>query len=371
LIAHTRRRTALEVILVLLLLGFVVVAVLEHQQVNATTTPPNYIPRGGVILGPPAAPQVSVAPSTTTLPASHSLAKYIVRIHNQGPSNSCVGQTIAAIEEITEAERHARDPRYAKLWFSSGYIWNQINGGYDQAVTYQSAFATLTAQGDAPYTSFPYDGAASNDWVQPNQAARIAAYPYRASTWRTISPSDTYTMRYELDHGRPFGVAFNWYTSLAAYTSGYVTGEGGSFLFAHSTTAIGYTQYGLIMLNSWGPGFGDHGTYRLSWSFLAAMGASIIVQTPALGMPKKVIPFNVKGWNAFRAGHHKSLISYKVKGKLTPIAARWQKDHQWCKGVTGMQKWHAKQHFEQQYFSKCRATEWPKVKGAPVKFAKR
>src|SRR5579872_5934741 len=89
------------------------------------------------------------------LPASWSLARFSVRIHDQGNSSSCVGQTLATIEEITWAERHHRWP------FSSGFIYDQANGGVDGGTSYQAAYGVLLTQGDAGLSIFPHDG---QDW---------------------------------------------------------------------------------------------------------------------------------------------------------------------------------------------------------------
>jgi len=107
---------------------------------TGTSATVHYVHRGGL---KPAALPPPIHISGGRVPGYYSLARFIVRVHNQGNSSSCVGQTLATIEEITYREAHA----HQNPGFSSGFIWNQLNGGQDQGLTYDAAFSLVRAGG--------------------------------------------------------------------------------------------------------------------------------------------------------------------------------------------------------------------------------
>jgi hypothetical protein len=213
------------------------------------------------------------------IPVKHSLARFIVRIHNQGASSSCVGQTVSTIEEIT-----TREHTHRSLWFSAGYIYDQVNGGHDSGTTYDQAFSVAHTQGDARLAAFPHDG--QDWWVAPDPTARADATHHRVKSWRSISPADRYTISFEIAHGRPVAIAIpvtdSFYNQWLTPHINTVRAQYGPFHFWHSITAVAYDRRGVIILNSWGPSYGKHGLIRLSWSFLSDVGAAVVVSSPLL-----------------------------------------------------------------------------------------
>jgi hypothetical protein len=232
---------------------------------------------GGYRQGPLPPP---IAISGASPPASHSLVRFLTRTHNQGNSNSCVGQTLSTMVEIIQHERHHH------LWrhFSAGYIWNLANGGYDVGISYTAAFYILDTYGDARLRDFAPDGRSSY-WVHPTTAVMARARPYRFATYHSIAPTDRPTIEAEIAEGRPVAIAIPVYSSFNTLFGHYrsppiVDAQSGAFLFWHSLTGVGYTPAGLIVQNSWGPAFGHHGRAILAWSFIAAAGAAVVVATP-------------------------------------------------------------------------------------------
>jgi len=68
---------------------------------SATSAAVHYTHRGGLKLSK-LPPPISI--SGGRVPTAHSLGNFIVRVHDQGLASSCVGQTLATIEEITYRE---------------------------------------------------------------------------------------------------------------------------------------------------------------------------------------------------------------------------------------------------------------------------
>lgn len=242
---------------------------------------------GGLARGPLPPP---IRISGGFVPPSYSLAGSIVRVHNQGASNSCVGQTLSTILEIETAEFAANHPNFARKHpyfhlttpFSAGYIWNQATGGLDTGTTYNNAFQVLQDQGDAPLALFPPDGA--TDWAaMPGKTARTYAHYHRITQWNSILPTDRHTIEAEIVHGRPVALAIPVYDSFYQNWAGgwpLISQNTGAFWFWHSITIVGYNPSGVIILNSWGSQWGYHGLATLSWSLIAADQAGLVAQTP-------------------------------------------------------------------------------------------
>lgn len=227
--------------------------------------------KGGYKPGPMPPP---IHISGGTLPDAWSLAPYITRIHNQGSSNSCVGQTLATIGEIIARERGHT------FHFSAGYIYDQVNGGVDEGTTYDAAFHVLVHQGDATLKAFPHDGI---DYLaQPDLMARVNAGYHRFRGFRSIVPTDVHTIEYELYHGRPIALAIPVHDSFYNHfnTGSVLSSDDGAFHFWHSITVIGYSPTGIRVLNSWGPTWGENGQATITWGLLAAYGAGMEISTP-------------------------------------------------------------------------------------------
>lgn len=237
----------------------------------------------------PLPPQIHLG-AGQELPSSWWLNRYLVRIHNQGNSNSCVGQTLATMEEITQARRDAARARWHKR-YSAGFIWNQANGGQNVGVSYSAAFGILTREGDARLRDFAPDGTSSY-WVLPSAQVRAKASPYKFTAWRSIAASDRTTIKFELSHGRPIAVAMPIYSSMYNHwqTSSWITGQSGSFMFWHSMTIIGYNPSGVELMNSWGANWGDHGHSMITYSALVDAGAQLVVATPGKWFHHVTIP---------------------------------------------------------------------------------
>jgi hypothetical protein len=272
-------------------------------------------------------------------PASVSLDRWVPRLHDQGTSNSCVGQTVSTMLEIATDEFASQHRAFARsnphyrlgMWMSPGYIYNQAGGSSGGPILYSSAFGIAESQGDANYAAFPYDGISAY-WVQPGPVARAAAAYHRISSWRQIANWDDATMRYELSQGRPLAIAMPVYSSFLNMwgygTMPVISGEWGSFQFWHSMTVVGYGPTGLEILNSWA-GWGYQQRAILSWSFLQSIGAAVVIADPVLpNVPKapkgpNPAPFPAKVWNAWRSAHHLKPVPYLWHHHLSWAASVW------------------------------------------------
>lgn len=271
---HTKRHWH-QYLSVIALVGAGVVATLSVERAYV------HLRAGGFLRGP--VPQRILIGVGTNVPPHSSLSKYVTRIHDQGTSNSCVGQSLSTLVEIVHRERHLHQWRK----FSAGYIWNQVDQGRNQGISYDDAFHVLLGSGDARLKDFRPDGAFG--WgIEPNAYVRHAAYAHRFLSWRSISPADRHTMEFEISHGRPIALAIpvsdSFYTLWNSPRIPIVSSQFGPQHFYHSITGIAYNRTGLVILNSWGPLWGRNGRAILTWSFIRSQAIEVVVATP---LPKK------------------------------------------------------------------------------------
>jgi hypothetical protein len=243
--------------------------------------------------------QMSVPGSGMPLGASVNLASQIPPIGNQGTLNSCVGWSISYTykswsEKIKHPTNNLNDPTYE---FSPSFVWNQLNGGYNQGISMSSAFTLLQNEGDISLRSMPYvDG---DYTTQPTAAQLNAALPYRISSdWRYLwvrsrydapfSPAnDINAVKTLLASGKMLVMAIPLYDDLPGFNGnpaapyysydGYSSWEGG-----HAVSIVGYNDNinpgggsadlkgGFLMANSWGSTWNgsSHGYIYLSYDFV-------------------------------------------------------------------------------------------------------
>jgi len=306
---------------------------------------------GGAVNPAQQAPLPTVRISGGNSPATWSLDGYVVRVHNQGDSSSCVGQTLATIEEITNAERGRR------ISFSSGFIWNALNRGINQGLTYRSAFDFLQNYGDAPLWADPNDGLNYQAGYGVPAAAYAQAAPYRATGWHALYNWDQNTMRAYISSGIPIAFTIQVLDSFyQQWGVGYVpsfTSQYGFAHFWHSMTIIAYDPTGVTGLNSWGGGpygWGGNGRFHMTWQFLIDQGAYIVAPDLPLKpyfhrvithpKPRHVV-FPAKLWNAYTTGHHQRAIPYRSHVRLTYAATLWVKHGPKRAGaITHTETWH-------------------------------
>lgn len=304
---------------------------------------------------PSALPTRTLHLSGARTPASHSLAKYIVRRHNQGTGNSCVAQTITeGLELYTNEAGHP-------TWLSTGYLYNPI-APYGQTLSYAQAFDRAEGYGIAPYRDFPND--AVEYWLQPGYVQ--LALNYRVTSWYNVASTDRATIEALIAGGHPLAVATAVHDTLYYHGPGnaWVWSDTGSLHFYHSQLIVGYNQSGVAVLNSW-PNYGVNQIVWWSWSFLGSAasvwnGGAVAVFYPSFSISRPKPAFPVYQWNAYRLAHRLKPIPYKEHGKLTWAASIFR-SHPHIGGIESVGSWHP--HHKHPYmmypFRYASVTAWP------------
>jgi len=272
------------------------------------------------------AKKLTVPLSAAPLSTSVDLSSQLPPVGNQGNQGSCVAwSTSYYYKSWSEKQEHTGwDLNNAYYQYSPSFMYNQINGGYDNGATFQNAFALLQNTGDVDIAEMPYS---SSNWTNKPTAAQLeAAKPYRIpsnwsyfwlhSGWGPYSSSNDITgVKTWLDSGKMLVMAFPVYTDFPNYgsnpTNPYYVYNGTSGLAGgHGVCICGYDDNanpsgadadhrgGFKMVNSWGPSWNTNGFVYLSYDFvkryvreawsmsdLSPDGPSISSLNPSSGVP--------------------------------------------------------------------------------------
>jgi hypothetical protein len=87
---------------------------------------------------------------------------------------------------------------------------------------------------------------------------------HKISVWK--STTDKATIQSALQNYGPVYVGFAVYGDFWNYTSGYYAYASGSLQGYHAVCIVGYDDQGFKVKNSWGPGWGESGYFRILYS---------------------------------------------------------------------------------------------------------
>jgi len=204
-------------------------------------------------------------PLRGTLPKKVDLRRYFPRPGNQGRQPSCVGWASAyALKSYQEAVERKWRPDSRDRIFSPAFVYNQIKlpGG---GAYIKDAVDILIRQGALSMADFPYDE--SDDSRTPTAAQRKKAGPFRAASGRRVDSTNQQELldqckghlasKYPVIIGATVGDSFQAHQGRRNFRlpPGPVRGGG------HAMAAIGYDdeKNAMLVINSWGPGWGDGG----------------------------------------------------------------------------------------------------------------
>jgi C1A family cysteine protease len=178
-------------------------------------------------------------------------SRWVTPIKDQGGCGSCVAfATVATIESAVEVFRGNTKPTpdlsEADLFFGGGASCSgwQFEKALDRAQT----------AGIADEACWPYDGQGPCS----DRASRVT----KIASWKTITnPKDWITAHGPIMTGMEVNSDFFW------YDGGIYSYDYGDFVGNHAICVIGYddSQQCWICKNSWGPGFGEGGFFKIAY----------------------------------------------------------------------------------------------------------
>ena len=199
-------------------------------------------------------------------------------IYTQGKLNSCSANAIAALLEIERAKAGLPDflPSRLFLYYNERSI--EGNPGLDNGARIRDGIKSIAAQGVCHEQDWPYDLSRFDE--QPPDFCYDEAITYRALQYYRLENGNLGEFKHCLATGYPFVFGFQVYKTLDWFSpsNGVVPTPTGRepYLGGHGVCAVGYDDPRrlFIIRNSWGPQFGDHGYYYMSYDYVCGHLAS-------------------------------------------------------------------------------------------------
>jgi hypothetical protein len=272
----------------LLLSVLAIIPALEGKGLNLIPVPPR------LLKSLPSA-IISGADNGFELPASVDIGSKVLIPRSQGGLGSCASWAVAS--EITRVERIRNNWPVGlnRTYFSPLYLYNQVNGGRDNGSSLYGNLNILVSQGCSTWALFPY----IDDYrIQPSTSARREAAIYKIAEFKTL-PVDLDSMRLALAKGFGIIVSFNVYDNFDSYSGGVYkprgpngVERGGERFSSHGMLVVGYNNINrsFVVLNSWGPSWGDKGFLYFSYDDLPTLINECYIMTPKNSLPTEAVP---------------------------------------------------------------------------------
>ncbi|HMV79024.1 MAG TPA: C1 family peptidase [Leptospiraceae bacterium] len=229
--------------------------------------------------------------SVRSLPASVDLSGKMPPVGSQGTQSSCVAWATAYAMKSYQ-EKVERDWNYdspvtggsGEKVFSPAFIYNQINGGYDQGSRISDALQVMISKGAAPWKYMPYT---DTDYrKQPSAQAFQEAAKFKGKELRYIQDDDIDSVKAELSSGNPvvFGIPID--DGFYRLKNQVYDRHSGKNYGGHAMTLVGYDDNKVSpagdrgafkIINSWGTGWGDRGYGWISYRMFVTLGPNPMV----------------------------------------------------------------------------------------------
>lgn len=221
----------------------------------------------------------------TDRPSQFTLQADLPPVSNQGHTGSCVGWSTAYYCYSTSVARERKlseDERRDSKWlFSPSFIWHQFNNGQaEQGMYIPDAFDVLARQGCATMAEMPWTE--SDLSSGPSDEAKARAIKFKARETVALfkgaangDAADPEKLRNWLwETKEPFVIGVSVYPDFMSVPSDpsfvYMPSDTSHRLGGHAICIVGYddTKHAFLMVNSWGPGWGNNGFLWLSEDYI-------------------------------------------------------------------------------------------------------
>ena len=251
------------------------------------------------------APQVAAAATANAvaLPASVDLTQWAVPTGYQGAVGSCVAWAVA----YTTAGWYANKLGTAGVPFAPMSVYSIHTNGRNSPTEISGMVSTTMSSGidmlsDYPQGNFDYA-------TLPTPAQRQMAANFKFTGWTDIfrnsfSKDDMYrSLKTELAASRPVMLGMSVYSNFGTLNAtNYKYSEiSGSLRGGHAVVALGYDDFGVLIQNSWGTGWGKDGFAWVSWPMIGKLTTRGISVTGADFAPKDVPAPDITSFSASSA----------------------------------------------------------------------
>jgi C1A family cysteine protease len=227
-------------------------------------------------------------PADLAVPASVDLRPYCSPIEDQGALGSCTANAVTGLVEYFERRAHGKHIDGSRLFLYKA-TRELIHAKGDTGAYLRSTMGALALFGIPPEEYWPYQVATFDN--EPTAFCYAFAQDFKAISYYRlddpgITPSALITrIKANLAAGLPSVFGFTVYSSISqAAKTGRIPypAKGEKVVGGHAMLVVGYddnvtitnatsgavTKGGLIIRNSWGPSWGDHGYGTLPYEFV-------------------------------------------------------------------------------------------------------
>ena len=213
-----------------------------------------------------------------TIPPKVDLTSGCPPVYDQGQLGSCTANAIAAAIQfdLMKEGKPAFTPSRLFIYYNERVIEHTVSS--DSGAMIRDGIKSVTKQGDAPETEWPYD--ITKFTVKPTAQVYTDAKKHKAVQYQRVAQNLTQMLGC-LASGYPFVLGFTVYESFESQQvakTGVVPmpSHNEKTVGGHAVLAVGYddSQQRFIVRNSWGVDWGMKGYFTMPYAYLTQSSLS-------------------------------------------------------------------------------------------------
>jgi C1A family cysteine protease len=210
-------------------------------------------------------------------PAEYDLRPSMPPVYDQGQLGSCTGNAIAAAMEYERDRQGLSDfiPSRLFIYYNERALEGTVSS--DAGAVIRDGIKVVNREGVCPETLWPYDIGVFT--VKPPKRCYVAAKKDRAVQYEAIQTLGDLKDAIASNLAVVFGfTVYQSFESQAVAQTGVLPmpKPGEATVGGHAVLAVGYSnpKGHLIVRNSWGPSWGDHGYFYMPYEYVTGSKAS-------------------------------------------------------------------------------------------------
>ncbi|BBZ46935.1 C1 family peptidase [Mycobacterium parmense] len=227
---------------------------------------------------PDARDRVYAARLTTPAPAQYDLRPSMPPVYDQGQLGSCTGNAIAAAMEYERDRQGLADfvPSRLFIYYNERALEGTVSS--DSGAVIRDGIKVINTDGVCQETLWPYDIGMFT--VKPPKRCYVAALTDKAAQYEAVQTLGDLKDAISSNLAVVFGfTVYESFESQAVAQTGVVPlpdPATESAVGGHAVLAVGYSdpKGQVIVRNSWGPSWGDHGYFYLPYQYLTGSTSS-------------------------------------------------------------------------------------------------